>query len=309
LGSIYFRFAAPDGGALERAPRLERLLARASALGPVSDWRADAFRCLAGQGPAPAPAPAVLVAACGAVPGASAVLATPVHCVVGTSNVRLATDGVLRLGAVQASALAVDFNRVFGGSEPRLLALPSGALLAVFDRYLQCDSVDPETLRGRDIAGHLPSGSDGPALRGLMSEIEMWLFDHPVNRVRLAAGEAPITGLWLWGQGALLSSLPPFPAWVAGDDAVFSAWAAGPPVGALTSAGLLAFGSVRPGSAAWGPVERDWLLPAIAALDSGRIARLDLSAGTQRFAASARSWRFWRRTHPWWHYFDEEIGR
>ncbi len=307
LSTIFFRFAAPDGGALQRAPLLERLLARADECQPVADWRADAFRSLAGEDcQPPPPAPTVLVAAQGAVPGSSAAFATPVHCVAGMTSVRLDPDGILRLSAAEATALAADFNRRFAGADPRLRALPGGVMVAIFDRRLDAKTADPETLRGRDIAAHLPSGTDGPALRRLTSEIEMWLFEHPVNLDRRRAGGLPITALWLWGEGPVASTLPALPGWAAGEDALFSAWPVRPPGGALTSAGVLAFGRVLPGSPAWGELERDWLMPAMAALKSGSIAQVMLCAGARRYSLSARArWRVWRRPRPWWNYFDE----
>jgi hypothetical protein len=306
LSTLYFRFAAPNGGALQRAPLLERLLARADDCQSVADWRGDAFRSLSGADrPPPPPAPTVLVGAQGAVLGASAALATPVHCVAGMSSVHLDPDGILRLSAAEATALAADFNRHFAGADPRLSALPSGVMVAVFDRLLDAKTVDPEPLRGRDIAAHLPSGTDGPVLRRLTSELEMWLFEHPLNRARLSAGGLPITALWLWGEGPVVSKLPTLPGWAAGEDALFSAWPARPAGGALTSAGVLAFGRVLPGSPAWSGLERDWLMPAIAALNSGRIAQVALCAGTRRYTLSARTrWRIWRRPRPWWSYFD-----
>lgn len=310
MSSIYFRFAAPDADARQRAPLLERLLARADGCEFVADWRADAFRSLTGEDrPPPPPAPTVLVGAQGAVPGVSAAFATPVHCVAGMRSVHLDPNGILRLSAAEATALAMDFNRQFAGAEPRLSALPSGVLVAVFDRLLDARTVDPEPLRGRDIAAHLPSGPDGPALRRLSSELEMWLFEHPVNRARRSAGELTITALWLWGEGPVVSTPPPLPGWVAGEDALFSAWPARSSGGALTSAGVLAFGRVLPGTPAWSGLERDWLVPAIASLNSGRIAQVALCAGTRRYTLSARArFRVWRRQRVWWSYFDEGEG-
>ncbi len=307
MQSIYFRFGAPRGDDDERSFALERLLACADAGVAVSDWRADAFRGIAAvDSPPPAPAPALLCAAGGGIADGAAALATPVHCVAGMSRVRLDPDGLPELDAGTAATLAEDFNRVFAGGGERLIATPAGALLCVFERPLQCVTVDPERLRGRDIAAYLPTGTDGALLRGLMSEIEMWLFEHRVNRSRLAAGQAPVTGLWLWGEGAPLAALPPLTGWTAGKDPLFSAWPGRAPGGDLGSSGVLAWESVRPGSAGWDALERDWLMPSLAALHSGRIARLELSAGLTRHRITALArWRFWRRARPWWTYFDD----
>jgi hypothetical protein len=109
----YLRFTANSSASPQRSLLLERLLARADASVAVTDWRADAFRVIASPGALmPGVAAAALYADFGAVPGASAFIATPVHYVAEMSNVRLAAAGVLSLSASEALALAGDFDRL-----------------------------------------------------------------------------------------------------------------------------------------------------------------------------------------------------
>jgi hypothetical protein len=59
------------------------------------------------------------------------------------------------------------------------------------------------------------------ALRRLGAEMEIWLHEHPVNRLRSERGELPVTGLWLWGGGTL-APVPRMPcANPAADDRAF----------------------------------------------------------------------------------------
>jgi hypothetical protein len=51
-------------------------------------------------------------------------------------------------------------------------------------------------------------------LQVLANNLQMVWFDHPVNRERVAAGQAPVHGLWLWSPG--LPSVPPTVSRVAG---------------------------------------------------------------------------------------------
>jgi hypothetical protein len=51
-------------------------------------------------------------------------------------------------------------------------------------------------------------------LQVLANNLQMVWFDHPVNRARGAAGQAPVHGLWLWSPG--LPSAPPTARRVAG---------------------------------------------------------------------------------------------
>src|ERR1700690_4150878 len=132
----YLRFTAISADSPQRSLLLERLLARADASVPVTDWRADAFRIIASPG---AVMPGVAAAALyadfgGAVPGASAFIATPVHYVAEMNNVRLSAAGVLSLSGSEALALAGDFDRLWHDAGIRLLAGRTGALYCVTDR-------------------------------------------------------------------------------------------------------------------------------------------------------------------------------
>jgi hypothetical protein len=307
LATVYVRFPAPWREPAMPAPLLERLLARADARALIGDWRSDAFALIArAPDPSPAVAPAALLAALGPQDGRFAFIATPVHCVAAMTSVHLDADGVQSLDAAQAAELAHDFNRVLGGAAYRLLASSTGGLYFISDRPFDVATADPQDVLGRDIGGFLPAGVDGPKLRALMSEIEMWLFEHPVNRAREGAGRAALTGLWLWGGGGLLSTLPPLSGWVAGDDALFNAWPAhqADGRGAMREGSGVIVLAAEPGTLAWAEAESRWIVPALGALNAGRIDRLDLSAGRYCFHIGRRArWRVWRRTRPWWEHF------
>ncbi len=334
MSIVFIRFPAPPGDAhpgdaLQRAPLLERLLARADGCTEVADWRLEAYRVLAdGSEAAPAVGPAALHAALRFGAGASAsrsataYVATPVHCVAAMTNVRLPPGGVLRLESAEAAELADDFNRVFAAGAQRLIAAPDGSLSCVFESGVMATGADPLSVVGHDIHGFLPSGPGGASVRRLMCEIEMWLFEHRVNQRRAAAGALSITGLWIWGGGPTVARLPSLRGWMLGADPFFAAWpalaaaglAAAPGFAAaprLIAASGLAGGSGvivapdLPGSAAWNEAQVAWLLPVLASLRSGRIARLELCAGQRRYSLSARwRWRLWRRSRPWWEFFE-----
>jgi hypothetical protein len=324
VSSQYLRFSARGALARARSPLLERLIARADESTAVIDWRADAFRLIAPQAEkVPSVGAAALFAATGPVAGAWVYLATPVHYVAEMSNVRLAPDGILALRQTEAENLALDFNRVWHDAGARFVAGSSAELFCVFDRPLPATTHDPEEMLDRHIEEYLPSGADAPRLRHLMSEIELWLFDHSVNRARRENGLLPVNGLWLWGGGPALTSMPRVLGFGAGADPLFK-WfarpASQPGAGARGRAGAAAEADTgsragansavivvaeTPGTPAWAEVESRWLTPALEQLKSRRLARLDLSAGNRCYLVSARgSRRFWRRTRPWWEAFE-----
>lgn len=311
MSIVYFRLAGRGPAAPLRAPLLEHWLARAGAAAHVADWRAQAFRAIAPDAVMPAIATAALHAAAIDAPGAWVFIATPVNCVAGMSSVSLPADGILNLEPAEADALADDFNQLFSGAGMRLRRGREGLLLCLFDTPLRASTTDPEEVLGRDIWEFLPRGADSPRVRGLMSEIEMWLFEHRVNELRRARAVPAISGLWLWGGGDAHAPLPAVRGWTAGGDPLFTAFtersldpaAAGDPAlaGDPATAPGVAVITDWPGTAAWRGAEQRWLIPAIAGLRSGRLERLDLSAGDRCFSVSARGkWRFWRRPRPWW---------
>jgi hypothetical protein len=298
----YFRFSCRGARERLRAPLLERLLARADSSTAVTDWRADAFRVLApGSTPMPGVGAAAVCAEQGAVNGATVIVATPVHYLVEMSNVRLAVDGILSLRQAEAGALADDFNRVWCGAGIRLLAGSRAELFCIIDEPLPVSTHDPEDVLGQHIEMYLPTGECAPRLRQLMSEIEMWLFEHAVNRSRLAADRPAISGLWLWGAGRALASLPQVSGWTAGDDLLFNSFAA--PRGPQRGISGVAACTAEPGTDEWAEAE-SWLEGSLADLRARRIGRLDLSAGKRCFSlSSGGTRRFWRRGRPWWESF------
>jgi hypothetical protein len=318
VSSQYCRFAV-RGASHRRAPLLEQLLARADDWVPVSDWRADAFRVIAPQAASmPAVAAAALCAAVDTDPGAAWVcVATPVHYVAEMTSVRLPADGVLSLMPVHAETLAADFKRVWKGSGIRMTAAAyeapvstdavctapqSAQLFCIFDRAFEVLTRDPEDALDQHIEEFLPTGADSAPLRQLISETEMWLFEHEVNRARSELGLPAINGLWFWGGGAPIDSLPTVQGWASGDDLFFNA------VGFQRTeeipCGVVAVACV-PGSDQWPEVESRWLRPAMIALRARRIERLQISAADRCFTLTARALRrFWRRTKPWWESFE-----
>jgi hypothetical protein len=301
--SHYFRLIPRAASPRQRSRLLEQVLARAESCTAVADWRADAFRIIAPPtAPMPGVAAAALFADQGIVEGASVLTATPVHYLAEMSNVRLPADGILSLHPVEAETLAGDFNRAWHDAGIRLARGRGTALYCVADQPLQASTHDPEDILGTHIEAHLPTGPDAPRLRRLMSEIEMWLFEHDVNRRRSAQAAPTLSGLWLWGCGPVATALPSVAGWMAGSEPFFGAFGMRPQRGTDPGIAVIA---AQPGATEWAEIESSWLEPSIADLRAGRIAHIMLSAGNRRFSVSRRGIRrFWRRSRSWWEFFE-----
>lgn len=328
MSIVYIRFAARRFAARQRSPLLERLVAGASGSARVLDWRAEALRVIA---PVAQRLPSVAAGALSAAnlhaPAAAAssaapsgvwgCIATPVHLSAGMNSVMMPQDGLLELSREEAEALAGDFNRVFAGAGTRLQVARGAILVCVFDQAFEVTTHDPEAVMGRDVFAFQPTGIDAPRLRRQMTEMEMWLFDHAVNRARARNASKPVTGFWLWGGGAmdsvpavldiaiaLRSAAPSVRAWTAGRDPFFAAFGEQTQFPRGTGPGVVVC-VAQPGSEMWPEVEQRWLAPALAALRSGKIRRVDLSAAERRFTVGrAPNLRFWRRPQPWWQSFE-----
>jgi hypothetical protein len=218
------------------------------------------------------------------------------------SSVRLPTDGILQLSAAEAETLVADFNRVWKGAGIRMSAARSAHLFCIFDRALDVITHDPEHVLGQHIEEFLPTGADAAKLRQLISETEMWLFEHEANRARAKQNLPVINGVWFWGGGAPLVVLPDIQGWAAGNDLFFNAFNL--PWDEKLQNGVIAAGCV-PGSDQWHAAESRWLRPAADKLRTRRIARLQISAADRCFTVTAGGVRrFWRSSKPWWESFE-----
>jgi hypothetical protein len=298
--SLYFRLTAPKPTDPRRDALLEGLLARADEVLPVLDWRADAFRLIA---PAELAMPGVgataLFAGYGAVEAAWICMASPVRYAAEMSTIRLPPEGILSLTMPQAEALAADFNRLWQDSGLRLMAGAGGQLFCLFEHAQDLKLRDPEEVLGRYIELYLPGGADSSRARRLMSEIEMWLFEHAVNEERAAQGLPVINALWLWGGGPALATLPTLLGWSKGDDVFFRCFKPG-----ASASGVIVVRE-SPASDTWSQLPMQWLKSALEQLRSGAITDLSLSGADRCFTVTALgSRRFWRRRKPWWEFFE-----
>jgi hypothetical protein len=70
-------------------------------------------------------------------------------------------------------------------------------------RMLDVQTATPETASASPLEHAMPQGRDAPALRRLMTELQMLLHEHPVNVERLRRGLPEINAVWFHGPGEL----------------------------------------------------------------------------------------------------------
>lgn len=303
------------------APALEMLLARGrrseSAPSSQEDWISGAF----GLPEMPLPAGALTALACGLEPGAAHWMrADPVHLRADRDRVLLFPAGAFGLAPEEAEALAAALNAHYAGQftlhalRPDAWCLQGGSEIPVSAR-------PPVEITGRSVDAELPD----KRWHAMLNEIQMAMYQHPVNTAREARGDPVVNGLWLWGAGRLPAAARC--AWqsVSADDPVVLGLAqlAGvrhraPGAGAEpwldrapeTGRHLVVLDALR---AAQGSaddatpaqrvqaIEQEWFLPLLLALRGSRVGMLTVhvpDAGATFETDRGDLRRFWRRTRP-----------
>jgi hypothetical protein len=246
--------------------------------------------------------------------------AEPATFIVGHSDVRLASL-VRDLGESESGALLATLNAHFASDGVRFVAVEASRWLVGTAAAQTLATHPPDAALGAPLLAFLPTGADAPRWHRWLSEMQMLLFEHPVNRARESAGRALVNGVWLWGGGTPIATSPRAQiatlhadAWLPRELA-HSVGVGSAPVPRSLDA-LRAKGSPSPvlvwldapdaaegqRFAEWlAALNRDWAEPAAEAFDAGEISRLDLALAGRATALrfSARRLSFVRRLRNW----------
>jgi hypothetical protein len=130
-------------------------------------------------------------------------LAEPIH-------LRVQNDGLTMIGlaaapvtTAEAHAIVATLNRHFAPDGVRFGVLSDSCWLLLVDRPVHVDTTPSCMLDGRAVFEHQPRGEHAPLLRQIMNEAQMLLHEHPINLARANQGVLGVSGIWLWGEGAL----------------------------------------------------------------------------------------------------------
>jgi len=302
-------------------PGLEWLLARARIeQGPRQAFENSLAGCL-GLDTAPFGPLRLLGEGCDDARDGHWLCADPVHLRFHHERIVLADAGAFELSDEEARQITAALNVEFADIGHFLVADARRWYLRLHTPVEH--RVDPlSSVAGRRIDDELPQGDS--TLTRWLNEVQMFLHGHPVNDQRQAAGKPIINSLWLWGGGALPTSL---------NSRFSGVWSSNPLAAGLASAGAMPLHAV-PGKLAdflpqagdkplvildallprvlyedgegWRntleQLDADWFAPLGKALGS-RIQSIDLIAptifGELRCTLSAGDrWKFWKRARP-----------
>jgi len=126
--------------------------------------------------------------------------ASPVALAASASDVRLATV-VDDLSHDETRALIAALNAHFAPDGVAFFAPAPSSWYVRAPRAQQLCTKPPEAAVGVPLFEFLPSGPDAPRWCRWQSEMQMLLFEHPVNGQRERTGSAPVNSVWFWGGG------------------------------------------------------------------------------------------------------------
>jgi hypothetical protein len=189
---------AAEAGSGLRLPALEKILAR-SRTEKLPDGTLEAWLCTA-FGVADSAIAPVTLRADGAEPGAHYWLrADPVH--LDIRHDQTVEQAAVPVDAEEAAQLCASLNRHLAAEDLHFVAPHPQRW------YLRLEREPGITVRrypeagGGDIRDFLPEGVEALRWDRLLNEIQMLLFNHPVNQSRERRGEWLINSLRLWGGG------------------------------------------------------------------------------------------------------------
>ncbi len=203
-------------------PALEKILSRGKdeklPVGALATWLCNAFGVSAC-----AVAP-VTLRADGMDPGAAYWLrADPVHARV--EHDRLITQPA-ELSMDDAARLCESMNAHFAATGLHFSAPHPQRWYLRLEREPQITMPDISASRVRDIRNGLPQGAEALHWHGILNEIQMLLYEHPVNQAREARGECAVNSVFLWGGGRASGTLRQPAARIYTDDSMTAAFAA-----------------------------------------------------------------------------------
>lgn len=286
------------------APILRTMLARA-AQEPLAETTLETWLCKAFDAAGVAP---VRLAAEGIAPGSHTwMCADPVHLYI--LRDKLILQDAPGLSQEDAGILCASLNAHF--TDFHFIAPHPNRWYMRLNAFPGIATVPLPEVAGRNVHDYLPQGRDALKWHAIINEIQMLLFNHPLNKAREARGELPANSLWLWGEGRACTLGRPFERILGAGLVESFARAANIPGEAWKrdAAGgeLIVFedfkraaGEMHAWRAAARHFETEYAAPLWAALRKGRISGLVIDAPcgelSRRFMLDRRApWKFWRR--------------
>lgn len=241
----------------------------------------------------------------------------PVHLHFSRDTLLLSDASSLAIRAAEAAELIAGLNETFADIGHFEAPAPERWYVTL------AEQPKPQFYPLADVAGRpvqlfMPEGEDIARWARLANEIEVWLYNHPVNAAREAAGLRTINGVWLWGAGAPNIPLQAPAQRIQADDplsrglAQFAGVSAEPADHYRSGSAFAVVDSLRTPALhgdweAWrsalARLETEWFAPLLADFKAKRLRRIVIDAPGDKHSlradiAASGLWKFWTKPRP-----------
>ncbi len=128
--------------------------------------------------------------------------AAPVHLVLQCDSFSLAEPVPLPLENDEIEALTSALNKHFT-ADGLMFFWHENMWFLSMQHNPQIQTIAPQAAMNKDIAAYLPTGEDVTAWAKFTNEVQMLLFEHPINLAREAKRLPAINSIWCYGGGQL----------------------------------------------------------------------------------------------------------
>lgn len=128
---------------------------------------------------------------------------TPCHWQLGSRHVVMSSLTLPDFSAQESQTLLAAMQAYFAEDGIGLHYQQATRWLAHSELFGTLATASLDRVAGRHVANWLPADSQAAPLRRLQSEMQMLLYNHPLNESRIARGLPPVNSFWLSGSGTL----------------------------------------------------------------------------------------------------------
>lgn len=126
--------------------------------------------------------------------------ALPVHLALQRDSFSLAAPVPLPLEKDEADALTALFNEHFA-ADSKVFFWHEDKWFLSLQVNPNIQTNPPQAAINKDISAYLPTGEGAMRWASFSNEIQMLLFEHPINQEREAKGQLALNSIWCYGGG------------------------------------------------------------------------------------------------------------
>jgi hypothetical protein len=128
--------------------------------------------------------------------------AAPVHLVLQRDSFSLAAPAPLRLEDIEIEVLTSALNQHFSQDNMQFFWHENTWFLRL-EQNPNIQTIAPEAALNKDVGAYLPTGKGVIKWASFTNEIQMLLFEHPINQAREGKRLPAINSIWCYGGGQM----------------------------------------------------------------------------------------------------------